>query len=182
ISGLRSDSGEWCIEKHQIIKIATDYFSNLFNSQNPSNVDRVLNCLNPVISEEMNEDLNQPYTRAEIKSKKVLFSMLKDRLRSKLKGWKEKLLSKEGREVLIKAMAQDIPTYSMSLFRLPAGFCEDLTKMERNFWLGQKNEERRIHWVTWPKVYESKMQDGLGFKDLEAFNLVMLAKQCWKQL
>ena len=33
--------------------------------------------------------------------------------------WKEKLISKAGREVLIKTIAQVIPLYSMGLFKIP---------------------------------------------------------------
>ena len=38
------------------------------------------------------------------------FAYLKDRVWKKLQGWKGKLLSKVGKDVLIKAVAQSIPT------------------------------------------------------------------------
>ena len=59
------------------------------------------------------------------------FSQIKERVWSKLKGWKEKLLSQAGREILIKAVAQAIPTYSMSCFKLPNRLCQDLEAMIR---------------------------------------------------
>ena len=34
-------------------------------------------------------------------------------------GWKEKFISKAERKVLIKVVAQAIPTYTMSLFKIP---------------------------------------------------------------
>lgn len=53
------------------------------------------------------------------RAKYASFSEIKERVWSKLKGWKEKLISQAGREVLIKSVAQAIPTYAMSCFHLP---------------------------------------------------------------
>ena len=53
------------------------------------------------------------------KNKCNTFWHLKERLDNKLSGWKEKLLSHAGKEILIKAVAQVIPTYTMSVFLLP---------------------------------------------------------------
>jgi hypothetical protein len=33
------------------------------------------------------------------------------------------------KEVLIKSVAQTIPTYSMGVFKLPVTLCDDLTRM-----------------------------------------------------
>ena len=44
------------------------------------------------------------------------FSYLMDRVWKKLQGWKGSLLSKAGKEILIKAIAQAIPTYNMGVF------------------------------------------------------------------
>ena len=82
------------------------------------------------------------------RNKKNTFNSIKDKLRNKLAGWKEKLLSKAGKEVLIKVVAQAIPTYTMSVFKLPDSLCEDLTNMIRNFWWGQRNVERKIAWMS----------------------------------
>ena len=48
--------------------------------------------------------------------KKQVFSTLKERVGQKLTGWKGKLLSMGGKEILIKAVAQAIPSYTMSCF------------------------------------------------------------------
>mgnify|MGYP007071362024 CR=1 FL=1 len=57
-------------------------------------------------------------------SKNGTFKYLRDRVWEKVKGWMEKLLSKVGKEILIKAVAQAIPTFAMSCFDLTKGLCE----------------------------------------------------------
>lgn len=60
------------------------------------------------------------------KSKVTTFQGLKERVAKTLSGWKEKTLSKAGREILIKSVAQAIPAYTMSCFKLLKTWCEDL--------------------------------------------------------
>ena len=68
------------------------------------------------------------------RSKKQVFSILKERIRQKLVGWKGKLLSMGGKEILIKVVAQAIPTYTMGCFLLPHCLCDEIESMIRNFW------------------------------------------------
>ncbi|XP_056695804.1 uncharacterized protein [Spinacia oleracea] len=56
------------------------------------------------------------------RSKKSVFAALKDRIWKKLQGWKEKLLSRAGKEVLIKSVIQAIPTYIMGIYKLPGKY------------------------------------------------------------
>ena len=67
------------------------------------------------------------------RKKRNTFNEIKEKLCKKLTGWKEKMLSKAGKEVLIKAVAQAIPSYTMSCFKLPDALCDELTSMIRNF-------------------------------------------------
>jgi hypothetical protein len=41
------------------------------------------------------------------------FKYLKERIWQRIQGWKEKMLSKVGKEILIKVVAQAIPTFAM---------------------------------------------------------------------
>ena len=79
------------------------------------------------------------------RSKYQAFSFLKDRVWKKLQGWKGKMLSREGKEILIKVVAQSIPTYTMGVFLIPAKLCHELNALCARFWWGQTGDERKIH-------------------------------------
>ena len=67
------------------------------------------------------------------RNKKASFDNIKQQVWKKLQGWEGKLLSQVGREILIKAIAQALPTYTMSCFKLPIGLCHDIEALIHRF-------------------------------------------------
>ncbi|GLT77196.1 hypothetical protein SLA2020_488050 [Shorea laevis] len=87
--------------------------------------------------------------------KRRTFAGIQGRVRTKLSGWKEKFLSQTGREILIKAVIQAIPTYSMSIFQLPKSLCKELNSVMCHFYWGQKDKEPSMIWKSWGKMGRS---------------------------
>ena len=85
------------------------------------------------------------------------------------------LLSQAGHEVLIKAVIQVIPTYTMSYFKLPKGIIKEIETLIRKFWWEYRGEQRKIHWVSWEKMCQPKGEGGMGFRELSKFNDSLLA-------
>ena len=68
----------------------------------------------------------------------------------------------------------------MSCFKVPDSLCEELTGMIQTFLWGQKQDEKKMVWLSWDKMCSPRVEGGLGFKKLKEFNLALLAKQGWQ--
>ena len=73
-----------------------------------------------------------------------------------------------------------MPTYLMSLFRLPKGVKHRLDKIQRDFLCGGGFLERKLHLINWDSVCQSKEKGGLGIRNLSNFNRPLLGKWSWR--
>lgn len=78
----------------------------------------------------------------------VLSKGLKGQIWDKMHGWKEKFLSQARKEVLLKAVIQAIPTYTMSVFQLPKTLCRYINSIMSKFWWGHKENGNKIAWMS----------------------------------
>ncbi|GJY21255.1 RNA-directed DNA polymerase, eukaryota [Tanacetum coccineum] len=128
---------------------------------------------------------NIPFTHLGVKvgvnmSKINFWNEVVQKVRSKLSSWKAKTLSVGGRLTLIKSVLGAIPTYYLSLYKVPEGVLSHLESLRNSFLLGADVGERKITWVCWRKVMAHKQLSGLEVSSLYALNLALLFKWIWR--
>lgn len=77
ISRLKNQHGVWLKERKEIKQEIMGYFQNLFTTDGPRCWDESLACVDPIVTDEMNEALLQPVSVDEIKSAAFQLGALK---------------------------------------------------------------------------------------------------------
>uniref|UniRef100_A0A803Q666 Reverse transcriptase n=1 Tax=Cannabis sativa TaxID=3483 RepID=A0A803Q666_CANSA len=92
--------------------------SSVFFSNNVQQNDRTYLCglLGMAPASENSSNLGLPCTMG--RSKNAILGFLKDKMIKKIQSWETRFLSKAGKEVLIKSVAQSLPSYAMNGWRL----------------------------------------------------------------
>lgn len=115
--------------------------------------DQIANILGVQVVENHDRYLGMPAVIG--KSKQQIFSIIRDRVWRKINGWGERSLSSAGKEVLIKAVLQSIPTYIMSCFSLPGYLIRDIEVAIRRFWW-DSGTKKKLAWTSWAKLCQAK--------------------------
>ena len=105
---------------------------------------------------------------------------MQDKVEVKLIGWRSKCLSWIGRCTLIKAVAQSIPIYAMSTFKIPTTICNKLDASARRFWWNpKKSKAKYLAWRSWKYLCRPKGAGGLEYRKSKDFNTTLIAKLAW---
>lgn len=97
------------------------FFSSNCTSDNRAYVSSVLGVTNP-LDHGRYLGLSSLICRRKI----FFFPFLKDQLWKRVKYWNGKFLSKAGKEILLKFVAQAIPSYVLSVFSIHVSLCDKL--------------------------------------------------------
>ena len=94
-------------------------------------------------------------------SKMKVFSFVQDRFNGRVNTWSSRLLSKGGKEVQVKSVAQAVLTFVMSCYLLPQGITDKLRSTTSNFWWSSKQSSRGLHWIAWDEICTPKDSGGV---------------------
>lgn len=112
------------------------------------------------------------------RSKKQIFSFIKDEVWRQLSSWNNYFLSRAGTDVLIKIILQAIPVYCMNVFLLSVATCHKIQVITDKYWWGGCKENcRGINWLSWDHMCCAKSDGGMNFRDLWCFNTTLLGKK-----
>lgn len=103
-----------------------------------------------------------------------------DKLRAKSRSWNSRYTSLSGRLVLAKAALCSVPIYLMSIFKAPVGVVGEIEKIIRAFVWGKGEGGRKIAWIPWMLICQSKEVGCLGLGFLGWKNKALLLKWAWR--
>ncbi|XP_042479863.1 uncharacterized protein LOC122060837 [Macadamia integrifolia] len=138
---------------------------------------KIKEILNILICDFPTRYLGVDIFRGCVKKERIL--PLVDKCKSRLVGWKGRLLSFVGRVELVKTVMSSIPLHNFSVYLWPSSSISLMERWIKIFiWSGDADTSKGIT-VKWTKVCKPKSEGGLGIRHLRDVNLALLSKLSW---
>ncbi|XP_074374810.1 uncharacterized protein LOC141715234 [Apium graveolens] len=155
--------------------------SSIFYSKNvfPYNRQAICQLLQMIEANEYSTYLGLLNVISSFKS--ALLGYLKDKVNMKIRSWEGNYISRSGKEILVKHVAQTFSSYAMSVFLLPLEITRNIEKnMTRFWWNSSQYDKSKLSWMSWDRLSKHKHAGGMSFRHFRYFNIAMLGKQVWR--
>lgn len=95
------------------------------------------------------------------RNKSVIPGYLKDKVNMRIRSWDGTFISRAGKEILVKQVAQTLPVYAMNVFLLPLEITSSIEKCLTKYWWnsGQASNSKLI-WMSWDRLSKHKRAGG----------------------
>jgi hypothetical protein len=128
----------YCANSGQLVSLAK---SSIYFSPNTNALLRAEICTTLHIDIEALSDMYLGLPALVGADRSDCFEHFIEQIIQRINGWKEKQLSIGGKEILLKAVAQAIPIYAMSVFLIPKGVWKKMMDAISKFWWGVDERE-----------------------------------------
>ena len=93
-----------------------------------------------------------------------VWDSIEERFQKRLASWKIQYISKGKRVTLIRSSLSNLPIYHLSLFRVPLKVCARLERIQRQFFWGGNDLDKKVSLVSWVTVCTKKRKWGIEIK------------------
>ena len=102
-----------------------------------------------------------------------------DKVRNRVQDWRNRNLTYAGRLQLIASILSSMQVYWASVFILPKAVIREINKLLKRFLWCQGEVAKGRAKVSWDNICKPKDQGGLGIKNLQIWNEVLIMKHLW---
>lgn len=113
------------------------------------------------------------------RKQKLYYQQLIQRIGAKIQGWKERLLSYGGREILIKHVLQSTPIHCLSVMNPPINVLTQIQKMLAQYFWSSCIGGRGRQWSSWKNLCLLVEERGLGFRLIRDISMPLFYKIWW---
>jgi len=110
---------------------------------------------------------------------KLECSALVEKITARVHIWATRNLSFARRALLINDIIFGMFNYWASIFLLPKTILEKITSICKNYLWGGTEDHTKVPHISWANTCKAKKHGGLGLKDCEAWNKVIITKLVW---
>ena len=122
--------------------------------------------------------LGLPVTLSRLRIVHLQFIL--DRIRARLAGWKGRLLTIAGRRVLVRSVLSALPTFALTVLKVPKKLLAEIDKIRRRFlWAQDEKISGGKCKVSWPEVCTPIDNGGLGISNLQRFSHALRLRWLW---